>query len=179
MQRAETLLRAIPAQHRCYWRTTMRGVNSSTGRKLDWLIAAINNHNSDKCLLWPFGKSKGYGVVRFNEKDVKAPRLAFYFANGRWPTPEARHTCDIRACFNPGHITEGTRQQNDKDKWDRRRGGWGEQIGTSKLTQQQVRTIRKEYATGNVSQQAIADKFGVVQSTIGVIVRRVRWKQIE
>jgi predicted XRE-type DNA-binding protein len=118
-------------------------------------------------------------MVAFNGKQTRVSRLVFYLVNGRWPSPEARHVCDNPPCFNPTHIIEGTHRQNEQDKWDRGRGQSGERIGTSKLTQQQVREIRKEYATGNVSQQAIADRLGVVQSTIGVIVRGVRWKQIE
>lgn len=49
---------------------------------------------------------------------------------------------------------------------------------TVKLSQQDVLDIRKLYASGEYTQKQLADKFGVVRSSIGQIVRRDTWKFI-
>jgi group I intron endonuclease len=50
-----------------------------------------------------------------------------------------------------------------------------EQNVNSKLTMDDAAQIRQLYATGQYSQSDLGEKFGVVQSTIGVIVRNVAW----
>jgi DNA-binding XRE family transcriptional regulator len=47
----------------------------------------------------------------------------------------------------------------------------------SKLSAAQIREIRELYATGDVSQQALADLFGVYQTTISKIVRERTYKE--
>jgi DNA-binding MarR family transcriptional regulator len=45
----------------------------------------------------------------------------------------------------------------------------------NKLTQKQVDIIRADYATGKYSQQYLANKFGITQTAIGLIVNNKRW----
>lgn len=54
----------------------------------------------------------------------------------------------------------------------------GEQSGTAKLTEDDVREIRRAYAAGEGSQRAIADWFGIEQTAVSQIVRRVRWAHV-
>lgn len=54
----------------------------------------------------------------------------------------------------------------------------GERHGMAKLTEADVRAIREEYATGKVSQRAIAIRYGVCQPHIGHIVRKAGWKSV-
>lgn len=54
----------------------------------------------------------------------------------------------------------------------------GEGAGASKLLNEQVISIRSEYATGLISQRALARKYNVAQSTIGAIVRGETWDHI-
>jgi len=51
--------------------------------------------------------------------------------------------------------------------------------GPGKLVPNDVREIRKLYATGNYSQNQLAAKFGVVQSNIHKIIHRGTWKYIK
>lgn len=53
----------------------------------------------------------------------------------------------------------------------------GENNGRAKLNREQVEEIRRLYATGDYSQAAIGNMFGVNQTAIGFIVRGVHWKQ--
>jgi hypothetical protein len=77
------------------------------------------------CWPWQGGHdSAGYGVVNARAL-LAAPtgthRVAFWLANGRWPSAEAMHACDNRGCTNPGHLNDGTHKQNMQEARDRGR----------------------------------------------------------
>jgi hypothetical protein len=82
-----------------------------------------------------------------------------------------RHTCDNPPCVNPHHLILGTKKQNTGDMMDRGR------CGTAKLTESDVRTIRKLYASGK-RQVSLAATYDVSRNTISLIVRRKTWKHI-
>jgi len=54
----------------------------------------------------------------------------------------------------------------------------GEQHGSAKLTADDVRQIRRLYATGNYTQQELGNTFGVRQGEVSHIVRRKNWVHI-
>jgi len=54
----------------------------------------------------------------------------------------------------------------------------GEANSHAKLTEDQVREIRRLYATGNFTQQELALEFGVTRQTVSYIVRRKIWKHV-
>lgn len=54
----------------------------------------------------------------------------------------------------------------------------GENQGSSKLTQAQVLRIREAYASGGVSQAALAKLYGIGQQTVCRIIARKTWKHI-
>lgn len=69
--------------------------------------------------------------------------------------------------------------ENNHDKFKHGTVLRGEQIGISKLTPEKVIEIRRLYASGRYSQQALADMFGVWQTVVSSIVLRKTWKHIE
>jgi len=54
----------------------------------------------------------------------------------------------------------------------------GEQHGSAKLTADDVKQIRRLYATGNYTQQELGNTFGVRQGEVSHIVRRKNWVHI-
>jgi len=54
----------------------------------------------------------------------------------------------------------------------------GEGNGASKLTDPDVIDIRKRYATGRVTQKALAEEYAVTQQLISLIVNRKMWKHL-
>lgn len=68
-------------------------------------------------------------------------------------------------------------KHHHKGKSNLKKGRTGELNHTSKLTWERVRMIRKVYATGKYTQQQIADKLGVSQTTIGHIVTNRTWRE--
>lgn len=72
---------------------------------------------------WPFAgarSAKGYGVIRDDAgRLVYAHRVALAIHLGR-PLYEgmfANHRCDIKECIRPTHLYEGTKSQNELDKY--------------------------------------------------------------
>ena len=59
-----------------------------------------------------------------------------------------------------------------------RKGAKGMANAKAKLTDEQVSEIRHRYSLGGVSQQKLADEFGVNQTMVGFIVRRVSWSHV-
>jgi DNA-binding Lrp family transcriptional regulator len=47
------------------------------------------------------------------------------------------------------------------------------------LDEAAVREIRDRYAEGRVSQQRLADEFGVAQTTVSAIIRRLTWNYLK
>lgn len=137
----------------------------------------------DGCWGWVGSLDRdGYGTVKIHGRHYRAPRLSFFAANGYWPVPLVRHTCDNHICCNPQHLIEGTHKQNSRDA--RIRGllerppthdKWDEGRGRAKLSEAQVDEIRELYGTGQFTQKQLAERFGVWQNTIGRIVRRETW----
>lgn len=78
------------------------------------------------------------------------------------------HTCDVRNCVNPDHLYIGDHFTNAADRVNRNRG-----VGNRKLTDMQVRVIRRLLEKSSLSQQQIAEPFGVKQ----VAVSRVKLGQ--
>ena len=53
------------------------------------------------------------------------------------------HACDNVACVNPNHLFLGTQKQNLQDMKTKGRSTRGEKNAMSKLTENDVRTIKK------------------------------------
>ena len=89
------------------------------------------------------------------------------------------HSCDVRHCFNPEHLSEGTQAENVRDMM--LRGRWvsgdnsGEKNGQSKLNWFAVKEIRNLYGTGR-TQASIADQFGVSRMCVNRVVLERSWK---
>lgn len=99
---------------------------------------------------WPYmGSCKpynGYGHFRDGQKDYNAHRLAWELTYG--PIPEGKHVlhkCDVPCCCNPSHLFLGDPAINAADKMKKGRSARGERNEKAKLTEVQVREIRRDY----------------------------------
>jgi len=90
------------------------------------------------------------------------------------------HSCNNAACCNPAHLRLGTHQENMDDRTNQGRGAnlKGEQHPIAKLTENQVIEIRARYAAGGITQQKLADEYGVSQGIISDIINRTSWSHI-
>lgn len=137
------------------------------------------------CWLW--GDSVnffGYGILKasaLDKKIVTAHRASYWLQHGKFNLSlHVLHRCDTPSCVNPDHLFLGTHQENMDDRKRKNRTNRvapkGENCGASKLTESDVIKIRSLYPT--FTQQAIAEKFGVKQTTIYYILNRKSWKHI-
>lgn len=129
---------------------------------------------SSKCWLWTGGTTRGYGTffVGIHERAVPAHRVSWQLANG--PIPDGLwvlHECDTPLCVRPDHLFLGTQTDNMQDAAAKGRV----RNQSTKLTAEDVRTIRSRYATGGVFQHELAAEFGVGQTQISRIIRLKRW----
>lgn len=150
----------------------------------------------DAC--WPWTKSrkktKSAGVV-FDYGQIGVTidgrirmklthRVAYELHHGVDLTPDqcVLHRCDNPPCCNPAHLFLGDRKANSDDKIAkgryRSRQLTGEEHANSKVTEEKVRAMRAEYATGAIGQVPLARKYGITQATAWAILRRRTWKHV-
>lgn len=150
----------------------------------DRFWAKVDRHSGDGCWLWRGATSRGgYGEISHNGRPQPAHRVAWELTNGPIPTGmQVLHRCDVRACCRPDHLFLGSQRDNVNDMIMKGRDAqnpvFGERHGKSKLTAPKVSEIRSLYASG-VSQQEIADRFGITRGNVGFIVSHKTWRHVK
>ena len=136
-----------------------------------------------ECWEWTGSLGRGgYGKFGLNDKIVYSHRYSYVLHHpitiDLWEHRDicVCHRCDNPKCINPAHLFLGSRADNMKDKETKGRGNHpkGEKAHLSKLTETQVREIRKKY----VSYSQLALEYDVCPTAIGAIIRREVWKHI-
>lgn len=132
----------------------------------------------DDCWLWTASTgSRGYGQIRFMGKRLKAHRVSFALHHGRDPEGFVLHTCDNRRCVNPAHLYEGTHCDNMRDMVTRSRAARGVSHGRAKLTEEDVREIRRLREQG-VFMRVIAAQFEISTAMVSNITTRKAWRHV-
>lgn len=103
----------------------------------DWTIEQRLEHHTmpepnSGCLLWIAGcNHKGYAVLNYRGKALKAHRVAWTHKHGPIPAGlQACHKCDVRSCVNVDHLFLGTNQDNVRDMVAKGRGRNGRENRT-------------------------------------------------
>lgn len=133
----------------------------------------------DDCWVWTGCKdSMGYGVIYCEKRTIKAHRLSMMIFLKRILSKEEHvlHKCDNPICVNPNHLFIGNMQINNEDMYKKKRNPRGERHGMAKLTEKDVKEIRKEY--GTKTRQELATKFGVGVDAIARAAKAVYWKDV-
>jgi predicted XRE-type DNA-binding protein len=121
----------------------------------------------------------GYGRLAGTGEN-KAHRTSWMLHNGAIPPGmKVLHRCDVRNCVNPDHLFLGTQGDNVADMMLKGRDYhvplFGERNPMSKLTYQEVASIREMQETSGLTQKRISEIFNVSPMTISRIVRRESW----
>jgi hypothetical protein len=160
---------------------------------------------TDTCWLWTgyIDKKTGYGQISLERerRHRDAHRIAWQLATGQEPPAgfHVCHSCDVRGCVRNdeqgfyelggvllpryGHLFLGTAAQNRRDCSDKGRdanvGPKGAASRHAKLTDDDVREIRRLYTTECASVGSLATRFRVHQSQISRILSGERWSHVK
>ena len=157
----------------------------------------------DECWPWTAVKNdRGYGLVTYQRRNWKAPRLAFTLTYGDPGMFWVLHRCDNPPCCNPAHLFLGTHEDNMADMRAKGRHATrtrtdylpsgdshharkrpevmarGEGHGNAKLTDADVRAIRAAWDSRQSSRADLARSYGVAVNTIAGVVLRKTWRHV-
>jgi hypothetical protein len=140
----------------------------------------VDRRGPDGCWLWLGTRSSsGYGQFRLSPSmRGNAHRSAYCLLVGPIPDGlEVCHRCDNRLCVNPSHLFLGSPRDNAQDCIAKGRKVVlrGEDSPKAQLRAVDVAAIRSRYASGGVTQRALAAEFGVSQATISLLARGLTW----
>lgn len=132
------------------------------------------------CWLWTAGKYRaGYGQIHLGrsaegvQRVMQAHRVAYVLATGRDIPAHlvVMHSCDVRACVNPAHLSMGEQAENVRD--GARKGRYNvPHVRARKLTDADVRAIR----ASNEKSVRLAVRYKTTLANISLIRRGLRRK---
>jgi hypothetical protein len=126
---------------------------------------------SEGCWEWMGRRDeKGYGRIGFQgQSNRRAHRVAFSLTFGSLPAAVAIcHRCDNPSCCNPAHLFLGSQAENIADRHEK--GRTVDPPSRRKLTLDQARAMRADWQRGGVTQQQLADRYGVSRGNVSKIV---------
>lgn len=157
----------------------LRSINLTEADKVRFR-EKVDKRGPDDCWEWTgYRDKKGYG--RFYDCNgvlYQANRVAYAITDGDTDFCVLHH-CDNPPCCNPNHLYAGTDADNarDRDKRGRAADTRGEDNGRAKLTEDDVREIRRLRAGGWL-QCEIAEEFGIIRQQVSRICNCKQWKHI-
>lgn len=171
-------------------RHTKRG----RGRKLAEIVGDPNffalaekklNERSERaaeCVLWTGARFRGgYGAITIGGATYSAHRLSWAIHNHSVPGEgmQVMHSCDVRHCINPAHLSLGTAADNLADAKRKGRTGRAKGSGSvrSKWSEAQVLQAAHMRAEG-FSWERIGREFGVHASTVFAAVSGRQWPHL-
>lgn len=128
-------------------------------------------------------KNNGYREVTFCIARVQTSHLVHKlvlqaFVGPRPPGMHGRHGDNVRNHNALSNLCWGTPKQNQADRIQHGTDLNGEAVATSKLTNEQVRQIKRRYSFRKVTHSMLADEFGVCKATIAGIIEGRNWKSV-
>lgn len=177
-----TVARGMCNAHYQRWRThgdplagrLSRGVVAAEFERL----AALE---TDECVIWPYATAgnRNYGAVSIGGRRSYTHALVLERRVG--PRPDghvaAHGPCNAPRCMNYRHLRWATHVENNADK---QRDGTimrGAACPAAKLTDDDVRVIRRRLASGETHTRIAAD-FKVAQSQISAINTGRQWRHV-
>ena len=154
-----------------------------TEKDIERFWSKVDKQGENECWNWTgCCMADGYGIFTLKKKSLLTHRMSLCITRGQTQQPDkpcALHSCkNNRRCCNPSHLYWGNHSDNMKD---RERDGnsnllKGENHLKSKLTLEQVNTIRNIYPEKGNSYNILAKKYNVSKSCIAHIIRGVNYK---
>jgi hypothetical protein len=131
-----------------------------------------------ECRIWQRAKSQaGYGQIWDGSKVSYAHRLVAELVYGKSEAnQEVMHSCDVRACINPHHLSYGTRKENMADASSKGRlfgkpHVRGIEHPSATLTFDQIQQMRIQRENG-AKLKELSAFYGISIAAVSKIVRR-------
>lgn len=133
-----------------------------------------------RCHLWTgFCNKAGYGRYRYKGEYKLVHRMIFELKHGKLPKSVCvLHRCDNPPCLRDEHLFKGSKKMNTKDCVSKQRNARGSSHGCSKLSDKDIKRIRKYWRSNNYYRKELAAMFGVHKATIGKIIHRRAWTHL-
>jgi len=145
----------------------------------DRFWAKVDRRGPNECWEWKEYRDRdGYGAFNLGGRPYGSHRISLLLATGAIPDGMlACHKCHNPACVNPRHLYWGTPADNVRDMIEagRERYLFGEDNPCSRLSWDEVRRIRDDYARGVLSQAKMGEEYGLSQRAISKVVRNETW----
>lgn len=167
----------------------MAGKKYTPEKRLAIFLSKVTVSETSECWNWHgILDKRNYGLFWSGERMMAAHRWSYEHYVGAIPNGLlVCHHCDNPSCVNPKHLFVGTYSDNMQDMLKKGRGRAqrhhdlypvGENNRAAKLTEADVREIRRRYQQGGVSQSALGSEYSVTQCLIGYIVRGKIWRHL-
>lgn len=151
--------------------------------------AKIDRRGPDECWEWTgalLGRGRRYGVFEIKVdglwRSTRAHRWGYeQFVGPIQPGLEVCHSCDNPPCNNPAHWFLGTTADNTADKVAKGRQSRGVTHGMSKLTEDAVREIRRDFVRISyhcTNAANLAERYDVDRTSILNIIKGKTWKHV-
>ncbi|MEU0912178.1 NUMOD4 domain-containing protein [Streptomyces althioticus] len=159
---------------------------SDRGRIRSWRKAGpgVGYRSNHPKVLKPKVDRYGYFALSLSREGVRVSctvhRLVYLAFKGLIPDGLVIRHLDGDQTHNvPGNLSLGTVKDNKADSIKHGTHAKGETSGLAKLSDAQVREIRRLWATGDYTQTEIGKRFGVVQQLVSQIVHRQAWAHLD
>lgn len=149
------------------------------GDALRYFNEVVLPYEGDECLIWPYTRpSRGYAAIIIEGRRMPTTRYLCEIMYGKPPTDaryDAAHSCGNGkgGCVTKRHLRWATRTENLSDRIGHGTVPRGRRNGQSKLTESDVREIRR--LAGKCTARELAERFPVKVDQIQKIQQRKWW----